>query len=174
MSEVIELEASYLAARIPEGLAAHEHIDIEDIYFPATEPHAKMRIRHKGDKYEFTKKIQLDPGDAGQQQELSVDLTAEEYKALSRGDGRNVYKARYFLPYEGRTAEVDIFKGALEGLVIIEFEFDTLEEKNAFTMPDFCLADVTQEEFIAGGMLAGKAYQDIQEGLLRFNYKPLE
>lgn len=40
-------------------------------------------------------------------------------------------------------------------------------------MPDFCLVDVTQEEFAAGGMLSGKKYQDIQNKLDQFGYKKL-
>jgi len=38
-------------------------------------------------------------------------------------------------------------------------------------MPDFCLADVTQEEFLAGGFLAGKKYLDIQSFLDKHGYK---
>ena len=40
-------------------------------------------------------------------------------------------------------------------------------------MPDFCLADVTQEVFIAGGMLCGKCYKDIEDDLARIGYKKL-
>jgi len=37
--------------------------------------------------------------------------------------------------------------------VLVEFEFDTREEKAAFKMPWFCLADVTKEDFVAGAAL---------------------
>jgi len=33
---------------------------------------------------------------------------------------------------------------------------------------------VTQEEFIAGGLLAGKTYNDIAPELERFNYQPIK
>jgi hypothetical protein len=36
------------------------------------------------------------------------------------------------------------------------------------------LADVTQEEFIAGGWLAGKKYSDIESFLNKYNYKKLK
>lgn len=38
-------------------------------------------------------------------------------------------------------------------------------------MPDFCLADVTQEKFTAGGILAGKKYSDIEAELEKYGYK---
>ncbi len=56
---------------------------------------------------------------------------------------------------------------------MVDFEFKNLKEKDAFTMPDFCLAEVTQEEFTAGGMLCGKDFADIEENLEKFNYKKL-
>ena len=36
------------------------------------------------------------------------------------------------------------------------------EEKANFSPPDCCLADVTQEQFIAGGQLAGSTYAKIK------------
>jgi hypothetical protein len=40
-------------------------------------------------------------------------------------------------------------------------------------MPDFCLTDITREEFVAGGMLCGKKYEDIDNELKRFGYERL-
>ena len=70
-------------------------------------------------------------------------------------------------------AEIDVFQGESKGLILVDFEFDTNEEKNSFTIPDFCLTEITHEEFIAGGMICGKSYEDIEENLNRFNYKKL-
>ena len=56
---------------------------------------------------------------------------------------------------------------------MVDFEFETSEEKESFEMPDFCLADVTQEVFTAGGMICGKSYEDIENDLNRYNYKKL-
>ena len=173
MSAAIEIEVTYLAASIPDEIAGCKHTEIKDVYFPAAAEHAKLRIRHAGDSYELTKKTQLDPNDAGQQQEENVALTAEEFAALARGDGRRLHKTRYYVPYNGLIAEIDIFHDDLDGLVIIEFEFDSPEAKAAFVMPDFCLADVTQDDYIAGGMLAGKTYAEIEPKLARFNYQLL-
>ena len=56
----------------------------------------------------------------------------------------------------------------------MDLEFNTVQEKSVFKMPGLVLADVTQEEFIAGGLLAGKTYDDISSELKRFNYRRLE
>jgi CYTH domain-containing protein len=173
MSEAIELELTYLASAIPPELENCEHKRLSDVYFPAHATHAKLRIRQKGDTFELTKKTQADPNDAGNQREENIVLTLEEYGALAAGEGRSVTKTRYYLPYNGLTAEVDVFEGDLSGLVIVEFEFDTVESKQGFAMPNFCLADVTQEDFVAGGVLAGKSYADLGPNLAQLHYQPL-
>ena len=71
-------------------------------------------------------------------------------------------------------AEVDAFVEDLKGLVLMDLESNTVQEKSVFKMPGLVLADVTQEEFIAGGLLAGKTYDDISSELKRFNYRRLE
>ena len=73
----------------------------------------------------------------------------------------------------GAPAEVDVFTEDLAGLVLIDFEFSTEAEKDDFTPPSIALADVTQEDFIAGGLLAGKTYDTITPELARFCYKKL-
>jgi len=45
--------------------------------------------------------------------------------------------------------------------------------KDNFQMPDFCLVDVTPEVFIAGGVICGKTYADIEDSLKKFGYSKL-
>jgi CYTH domain-containing protein len=173
MSAVLEIELTFLAARLPD-LSSCKRREMRDVYFPADTMHPVTRIRQKGDSYEFTKKMVVDPEDAGTQREENVELTKAEYEALAQGNGKEIVKTRYYLPYQGVTVEIDVFAGDLAGLVVIDFEFQTQEAKNAFVQPDFCLVDVTQDEVIAGGMLAGKAYEDIRSHLEAYNYQPLK
>lgn len=68
---------------------------------------------------------------------------------------------------------MDVFNGALRGLVLIDFEFESEQARDAFAPPACCLADVTQEPFIAGGNLAGRSLADIAGDLARYSYMPL-
>ena len=173
MAEV-ELELTYLARRLPEALGKCPSKLIVDVYYPAGTPHASLRIRRKDDHYEITKKVAADGADFSNQLEHTIQLTKGEYDTLTTAaGGLRVAKQRYYYDYQGRTAEIDVFEGELRGLVEIDFEFASREQQQAFQMPDFCLADVTQEEFAAGGMLAGKSYAAIADELARYNYQPL-
>lgn len=172
--ESIEQELTYLAAGLPAGINDVNPIRLKDIYIPDTDGvHPRLRLRKKGDKYEVTKKVPLTEGDASAHTEMTIPLSEEEFTTLENTSVKTVEKDRYNLTIDGHEAEIDVFTGKLEGLVVIDFEFDSEESKNAFTAPDVCLADVTQEMFIAGGKLAGKSYSDIQSELDRFKYVAL-
>jgi CYTH domain-containing protein len=168
-----ELERTYLAKEIPEGLQKCKHKEIIDIYIPKSRIHPTLRIRKNGDSYEITKKEPVSEGDSSDQIEQTIELTKEEFDELTKLDGKRAHKVRYFFPYGNKTAEIDVFQGELKGLVLVDFEFDSEEEKSSFEMPDFCMVDVTQEKFVAGGMLCGKAYRDIELPLAKFKYKKL-
>jgi CYTH domain-containing protein len=100
-------------------------------------------------------------------------LSQEEFRGLRKAGGKKLHKIRYYYDYNGKTAEIDVFQAGLKGLVMVDIEFRTAQEKDAFAMPPFCLADVTQERFAAGGMLCGKSYRDIEQELKKFRYRKL-
>ncbi len=168
----MEYEKTYLAKYLPEGLRDCDKKEVLDVYIPKSEKHPTLRIRKNGSKFEITKKEPVSE-DCSEQEEHTIHLNETEFKALSKTEGNRVRKIRYLYPFKGRVAEIDIFLDGLEGLALVDFEFKTREEKQAFEMPDFCLADVTQDKFVAGGMLCGRSYKDIEEDLKAFNYQKL-
>lgn len=170
---MIELEKTYLLKSIPKNLKNAKFKEIIDIYFPKNSIHPKLRLRKNGKRFEITKKEPLDKEDSSIQKEQTILLSQEEFSALSKVNGKKIHKLRYYLDYNSQTAEIDVFKGDLAGLVMADFEFKTEEEKSNFKIPDFCLIDVTQEEFIAGGMLCGKKYEDILPKLNSLKYQKI-
>ncbi|MFA4946857.1 MAG: hypothetical protein WC607_04980 [Candidatus Micrarchaeia archaeon] len=168
----VELERTFLAKFLPPGLKACESIQVIDVYVPASERHPVLRIRQRGNKFEATKKVPV-RGDTSVLAENTIPLTGKEFEALSKCECKRVSKTRYFYACNGRRAEVDVFGGALEGLVLVDFEFATPEEKEAFGKPEFCLVEVTHEEFLAGGFLCGKSYEDIRAGLTGLGYEKI-
>ena len=170
---MLELEKTYLAKNLPQNLKDYTFKEIIDIYIPKNADHPVLRLRKNGDAYEMTKKQPIVDSDASRQIEQTIILSKEEFGALEKIEGKKTHKFRYYYDYKGNIAEIDIFMDDLAGLAIIDFEFKTDQEKDFFLMPDFCLADVTQEKFLAGGMLCGKKYEDIKKDLDRFNYQKL-
>lgn len=167
----IELERTFLLKEFPVDLKTLEFKEVFDIYIPQAVEHPILRIRKKGDKFEITKKHPIEGGDSSRQSEETIPLTKEEFLELTKLQGKRVRKIRHYYKIGADMAEIDVFQDELKGLILVDFEFKTIEGKNDFTMPDFCLADVTQEKITAGGILAGKKYSDIEAVLEKYNYK---
>lgn len=174
MNQAIELELTFLAKRITSEIEGVTPTRIVDIYIPDVSEHSHLRLRQKGDQYELTKKTPIQDGDASAQLEQTIRLSQLEFEAIAVISQKRVVKDRYRVMLGNREAEVDVFRDRLQGLVVIDFEFATSAEKARFVAPaDVVLADITQEDFIAGGLLAGKSYADIEPELARFDYQRL-
>lgn len=170
----MEYELTYLASRLPEEIQGVAGEYICDVYVPDTVSHAHLRLRQRGETYVITKKMPLNGTDSSEQTEETIPLEKEEYEALATSSTKIVAKMRYKVNIGDHMAEVDVFDLKLKGLVEIDFEFNSNEEKAAFDPPEVCLADVTQEEAFAGGYLSGKSYEDIEPVLEKYGYKKLE
>jgi len=174
MSQEIEIEKTYLAKFLPKGLNKCESRKMLDIYLPKHSKHAKLRVRQSGTNYVITKKSAVSKNNASTHLEESISITFEEFKAFSRISANRISKTRYFYPYQNKIAEIDIFSGKLKGLVLIDFEFKSQKDLENFVMPDFCLADVTEEEVIAGGVLSHNTISSISQVLKKFSYKRIK
>ena len=168
-----ELELTYLAKNIPDGVWSSPARELLDIYIPAQADHPVLRIRKYGHKYEMTKKEPIEDGDASRQLETTIPLTETEFSELNTIAGKRVQKTRYYYKEGSTNYEIDVFKGGLLGLVLVDVEFSLIAEKAAFQMPSWCLAEVTQESFMAGGKICGKSYNDIAGQLARFGYQQI-
>lgn len=169
---MIEIEKRYLANYLPSDFDKTSSYYLEDVYL-SFDTGAVLRLRRQDDHYMITKKVAVNPGDAASHHEYTIDLTVEEYENLSQASGRRVSKKRYLYNLDGVIYEIGVFDGDLTWLVTIEVEFASRQEFDAFVKPDFCGADVTQELWVLGHMLAGKKYADISSELDRFEYRAI-
>lgn len=83
MNQELELELTFLAKELPEGIKTIRPTRIVDIYIPDTPEHSHLRLRQKGEKYEMTKKMPVVEGNASEQIEQTIPLTEEEFTTLS-------------------------------------------------------------------------------------------
>jgi len=157
---MLEIEKTFLVKTIPTSLTSYKSFKIKQGYLSSSS--AALRIRQKGDKYEFTKKIQLDINDKSTYEETNIFLTEEEFNKLWPFVEKSLEKTRYLIPLENNlTAELDIYSGALTGFAVVEVEFPDRESMDAFVAPDWFGPDITQKDFSSNFFLAGKSYQDI-------------
>lgn len=135
----MEIEKKYLVACLPEGYEAFPFHEIEQAYL-CTDP--VVRIRKEDEEYYLTYKSK----GLLVREEYNLPLTKEAYDhLLGKADGIVLTKRRYRIPIEGTglTAELDIFKGEYQGLLLVEVEFETKEQADGFDAPAWFGRDVT-------------------------------
>ncbi len=131
---------------MPENLSAYEKIDIEQAYISEM---PTIRIRRSNKRYFLTVKsgfnIDRSLSTAVVNNEFECEISEEEFNNLmNKSEGDTLKKTRYLIPLQdGKTAELDIFKERLEGLVFAEVEFDTVKEAENFVKPDWLGKDVS-------------------------------
>lgn len=136
----MEIERKFVPVRLPDDLESYPHTLIEQGYL-CTDP--VVRVRRDGDRFYMTYKgsgLMI-------REEYNLPLTKESYDHLiQKADGTVITKVRYRIPLDGGlTAELDLFKGSLEGVELAEVEFLDEDAANSFTPPDWFGKDVTMD-----------------------------
>ena len=141
--EGTEVERKFLVERLPEDLASYPSDQIAQGYLSIDPSGAQVRLRRRG--YHTLLTIKSGRGLARAEEEFVID--GPRFERLWPGtEGRRIEKTRYKLPLDGGlTLELDVFAGALEGLVMAEVEFDSVEAAHAFTPPDWLRPEVTED-----------------------------
>ncbi len=134
----MEIERKYLVRTLPEHLEQYQSKKISQGYL-CTDP--VVRIRRSDDDYYLTYK----GSGLMVREEYNLPLTKEAFlHLLSKIDGLLIAKTRYLIPLDDHlTAELDVFEKDLAPLTLVEVEFDSVEEAEAFTAPDWFGEDVT-------------------------------
>ena len=122
---------------------ANRNIDTIDAGVPLLSMHAPFEVTAKLDCY-MTYKGVGGSNTSLSHEEYNLPLTKESYETLaSKSDGNLIRKRRYLVPYGQHTIELDIFAEPFSSLIIAEVEFSSVEEADAFDVPDWFNEDVT-------------------------------
>lgn len=132
----MEIERKFLVQQLPD-LKLYKFHCIEQAYL-CTEP--VVRIRKEDDTYYLTYKSK----GLLAREEYNLPLTKDSYQhLLKKADGKIITKKRYLIPLDNHTIELDIFEGIYKGLILVEVEFNSVDEANSFTPPEWFGEDVT-------------------------------
>lgn len=146
----MEIERKFLVKELPD-LTGTVMIRMEQRYL-SVDP--VLRIRKADDKHIFTYKS----GMGMIRQEEEFEISAEDYaKLCEKTIGHPVAKTRYVMELpDGHHAEIDVYHGRLDGLLVVETEFGSEEEANAFEPPVWFGTEVTDDTYYTNAMLAFK------------------
>ena len=161
----LERERRFLVRRFPAEARIVRKRRIVDRYIEGT----SLRLRELADDggtplYKLTQKV-AHPGSGAQQGWITtIALTKHEFDLLAQLPARVLRKTRYSLPPFG----IDVFEGALDGLLLAEAEFETAAEADALVIPSFVSAEVSADDRLTGGRLVSASSQDLRGWLAEY------
>jgi adenylate cyclase len=145
-----EIERKFLVNDLPEDVRASPATHIRQGYL-SVEP-AEVRIRSRDDtSHELTVKSVGGLSRA----EVNLPLTPDQFEELWPLVQRSIEKDRTPYEVDGGTAEVDVYRGRLAGLVVAELEFPSEAEAAAFVPPAWFGTEVTTDPRYRNAALAG-------------------
>ncbi|HUK94464.1 MAG TPA: CYTH domain-containing protein [Gaiellaceae bacterium] len=145
----VEIERKFLVERLPADLPIETEEEIAQGYLSVGDD--QVRLRRRGDKHLITVKR----GRGVAREEVEVPLARESFDELwPLTEGRRLEKTRSTTPVEGGTAEIDVYRPPLDGLVTVEVEFPDAAAAEAFDPPPWFARELTDDERYSNERLA--------------------
>ena len=134
----LEIERKYLVINDTYKTSAIRSIEISQAYL-SDNPDCTVRVRVSGERGYITVKSR---NDGAVRHEWEYAVPAGDAAEMTRiAVSGCIAKTRYIVPFASHTWEVDVFHGALDGLVVAEIELGSADE--TFELPDFVGKEVT-------------------------------
>ena len=144
-----EIERRFFIKKLPENLNKYKSRSITQGYV-FFEP--VVRLRKSDDEYFLTIKT----GSLLVREEIEISVEKENFDIMwAKVEGNIIDKTRYEIPLDRKlTAELDIFHGKFDSLIIVEVEFDNIDSSEQFTPPDWFGEEITFSAEYANRSLA--------------------
>ena len=126
---------------------------------------AEMRVRRMGSLCFVT--VKREAAD-GTRDEWESEIPEWAFDALwPATKGRRLRKRRYTLREGRRKLELDIYEGKLEGLIVLECEFRSVQSRDTFVLPDWAAGarEVTNDPQFTNQSLALHGAKAIRQRL---------
>lgn len=148
----VEIERKFIVSHVPFELSAYKSFYIEQSYIYTEQP--VLRLRKKDNSFFLTVKAKTN--EDVQNNEFEIEISEKAYNDLLKKVESNVVKkTRYLIPLSERlVAELDVYNGALNGLLTVEVEFESLDEAQLFVPPNWFGDDVSSDNRFKNNYLA--------------------
>ncbi len=144
-----EIERKFLVEELPAEARSRLATRLRQGYLSVGT--AEVRVRSRDD---LTHRLTVKSAGGLTRTEVELPLTPEQFEELWPLVQSSVQKSRTLYEVDGRTAEIDVYTGKLDGLVVAEIEFPSEAEANAFTPPSWFGTEVTDDPRYRNSALA--------------------
>jgi adenylate cyclase len=137
----IEIERKFVAEP-PADVDRWPSTAIEQGYLAIADDGTEVRVRRRAGAATLT--VKSGPARTRVEEELAIE--PERFDRLwPLTEGRRIEKTRYEIAAGRLTIELDVYAGALEGLVVAEVEFASEADADAFEPPTWLDREVTDD-----------------------------
>ena len=146
---MIERERKFLVDELPDGLG--DTSTISQGYL-VRDDRVEVRVRDEDGERSLTIK-----GGRGEERvEVELELSTEDFDELwPLTEHQRIEKRRSRVDLrDDLVAEVDQYRGQLEGLLVVEVEFESEAEADRFESPEWFGAEVTDDDRYSNATLA--------------------
>ncbi|HUV17854.1 MAG TPA: CHAD domain-containing protein [Ilumatobacteraceae bacterium] len=148
---VVERERKFLVEAVPDDLVSSATVELRQGYLAADERRS-VRVRDAGTR---GCTLTVKAGAGVERTELEWSITRHEFEAAWPHTGsQRIEKTRHLIPFGDHVIELDVFGGALDGLVVAEVEFDSISASDDFEPPAWFGRDVTDDGRYTNASLA--------------------
>lgn len=153
-----EIERKFLVSSLPFSLKDEDCDKFVQGYLKSNEREKRVRAVND-EKFYLTEKY----GHGVKREEFEKEITREDFQNLLQDvDGELIKKRRYYLDVGAKNpAELDVYFGHLAGLKTVEVEFSSIDESNAFIVPDWFGEEVTNDKKFKNKSLAKSGFKEI-------------
>lgn len=143
-----EVERKFRVDDVPQSLG--EGTRLRQAYL-AVDGEVEVRVRDQGGTHVLT----IKGGRGVQRTEVEVGISAADFDELwALAPDRRIEKTRHRVDVDDHVAEVDVYSGSLEGLVVVEVEFASRREAEAFVPPPWFGEELTGDSRWSNAALA--------------------
>ena len=149
----MEIERKYLVdhKKVPALVEGYSGKELVQGYLAIDENGKEVRVRKSGATCTLTVKS----GKGMVREETEIEISEDQFEALIGATGDlKLQKTRYKIPLDGVTAEVDVYRGKLEGLAVVEVEFESEEAASVFVKPEWFGEEKTNDSSLKNAALA--------------------
>jgi CYTH domain-containing protein len=163
---LLENERRFLVRAAPDLAGARVRL-IEDLYLEGGRLRLRRITHFDGAPAEHKLCKKYGSADPASGPIVNIYLTADEHAAFAGLPGRRLDKRRHTVLHGGAAFSVDLFAGALSGLILCEAEAPSPEAIRTLRFPQWAVREVTADPFFSGGHLAGVTADDLAARLGR-------
>ena len=152
----------FLIDTLPEPItAASGHLQILDRYIAGTRLRLRQ-VRIPGtDQYTRMLQQRIVLPNEIEIKLAEIHLNDIEYSIFESIERSEVRKNRYFHEFDQIPMAFDVYLGQLQGLKLALAEFETLDEAERMSMPEFSSHEVTHHPSFIGENLAASSFGDL-------------